>query len=199
MRISWDDARDVLAERTRDLGVENRRRTVVAIDGPSGAGKSLLAFGLVDVLGDAYVLQTDTYHLPLGAAYRLRPNVGEVGAMIDWRRLEREVLVRGQSDSMLTFTWQNLFDPTEIVEHQVPGGHHLIVDGTFSCRSELRSYYDLAVLINADEEMSHSRRRDRDSGLGDRWAAYVETVWDHDERRHFDSLDPLRFDVIVSA
>ena len=188
-----------LVERVRSVRAQTGRRARLAIEGPSGSGKSTLAFAVASALGDAYVLQSDTYHVPLDAAYRLRAGVGVAGAMIDWRRMRREVLHAASADGELHWVWQNLFDDTVTVEHVVPPGHELIVDGTFCCRPELWDCYDVRVLVTCDRATFLERRRARDEDMPAAWRDYVSCIWDIDESGYVEGLDPQAFDVVVST
>lgn len=187
-----------VAEWYRQWAATSDRRPMIAIDGASGSGKSTLT-DLIEaaVPGSGRVL-TDSFHIPLAAAYRLRPGTGDIGAMIDQVRLAREVIAPLRAGGAATFTWTSLFDDTYSVDHSIDPPAAVVIEGTFCCRPELAARYDLRVLVIADVEVRRRRRQERDRELGGAWMDYVERVWVPDEDRHLAEASETVFDLVVS-
>lgn len=153
----------------------------IAIEGPSGAGKTSFAFRLAAHFQGAFVVQTDTFHLPLSAALRLRPRFGELGAMIDWRRYRETVLLRQSREQRVRLDWVHPVTGKLSAEHDIDPRSVLICDGTFSARQELRDQYDFLIFVDADTSVRRKRIADRDQAMGPEWHRYIIDVWNTDE------------------
>lgn len=188
-----------LAQQLEDLRGARGRSIAVAIDGMSGSGKTSLAFALEALISQSFVLQTDSYHVPLACAYRMRPRVGEVGAMIDWRRLRETALAPIRNNAPFDVVWINPFSERLEAVHHVAAETVVLCDGTFSARSELWDYYDFHILVRAPVERARRTREARDATYGPEWRSYIETVWAPDETSYLEGLDPARFYLVHDA
>lgn len=195
----YDFSVDDLASRLASLRDGLGRSVAVAIDGASGAGKSTLAFDLVSRLHSAFVLQSDSYHVPLACAYRMIPENGEIGAMIDWRRLRETALCNVKKNEAFRIEWINLFTERLEAVHEIPPNTIVLCDGTFSARDELWDYYDYRILVDCEAGEAKRRREHRDAGRGDAWRHYINAIWLPDEEAHLAKLQPARFDVVIDG
>lgn len=192
-----EEERIALADRIVGLQQVAGRSIAVAIDGPSGAGKSTVAFGLQSLVEASFVLQTDTFHVPLSCAYRMRPSTGERGAMIDWRRYRETALNPIRANEPFKVAWINPFSERLEAIHSVVPGTLVLCDGTFSARAELWEYYDYRILVRCDPQVAASRRIERDAQFGPDWREYVESIWMPDEEAYLAELDAARFDLVL--
>jgi uridine kinase len=148
---------------------------LLAIDGHSGAGKSSLAGALQGARPDAVVVHTDDFYRPLDPQYRASLDAaGGYAEYYDWQRLEAQVLrplSRGGPARYRKYDWgsNDLGEWGEIK----PSGL-VIVEGCYSARPELRSYYDAIVLVvtpPAERERRQRLRDDANNEWLDRWDA----------------------------
>ncbi len=151
--------------------------TVVAIDGPSGVGKSTLADALREARNDVSLVRGDDFYRPMdrGARAKLGPAEG-YEQYFDWRRLRSDVLVplsQGMVGRYRRYDWSN--DRLE-EWHQVDPGEFVIVEGVYSTRPELRSFYSLTVFLETprDERIRRILARDDDVAWVERWMAAEE-------------------------
>lgn len=173
---------------------------LVAIDGPGGAGKSTLADRIASALHAAAVpctvIQFDDFFLP--AARRLHSSSGgAVGDDFDWRRVETEVLNplrAGRPTRYRRYDW-NADALADTVE--VPAGGVVVVEGVYSCRSELAARYDLRIWVDCPRDVRLARGLARDGeGARERW----ERRWMPAEDRYALEQRPRdRADIIVNG
>lgn len=169
------------------------RSVFVAIDGRSGSGKTSLAFALARRLRSAFAVQLDSYHVPVEAAYRLTPRIGQAGAMFDWRRFKFTVLHQLENQRDASVYWTDLFSP-RTAHHRIESGWTVVADGTFSTRHDMRDWYDLRILVECSSSTARQRLAKRDAALPAQWQAYIRDVWQPDEDRHIESLRDTRHD-----
>lgn len=188
-----------IAQRLGALRGEHERSIAVAIDGASGSGKTWLAFSLQRLIPQSFVLQIDSFHVPLACAFRMRPRTGELGAMIDWRRFRETALLPIRKNSAFDVTWINPFSERLEAEHHVACDTVVLCDGTFAAREALWDLYDFRMLVKVEAEQARRARTLRDEARGPAWAAYVDAVWAPDEEAYLAGLDESQFDVVVNS
>jgi len=132
----------------------------------------------------------DDFYRP--SAERWPPRAGELGVSFDWRRLRDDVLVplsRDEAGRYRRYDW-----PSERLAEwrAVEVGGIVMVEGVYTLRSELRSFYDYAIWVECPvaERLARGLARDgeeaRDLWLGawmpeeDRYAE-AERPWEHSE------------------
>jgi uridine kinase len=139
---------------------------LVAIDGLGGAGKSTLADQLRQTLDRAAVVHVDDFYRPIAEAER-----GQLGAedgyrrYFDWERLRDDVLVPIGDGLPARYRRYDWATDALAESHQVAAGSVVIVEGVFSTRPELGSYYDATVFVDTPREERLVRMLDR--GYGD--------------------------------
>lgn len=160
-----------------------KQLVLVAIDGHSAAGKSTLARALQSqgenvriVYGDDFyrvMPETERFSLDAPAGYR---------RYYDWERLERQVLIpltNQQTAHYRAYDWGTgtLGESREVTPYGT-----ILVEGVFSARPELRSYYAAIFLLEARQEVREERqsqRADAPDAWLNRWEAaerhYLET------------------------
>lgn len=189
-----------IAREIEDVKERLDRSVFVAIDGRSGSGKTSLAFALARRLRSAFAVQLDTYHVPVEAAYRLAPRLGQAGAMFDWRRFQFTVLHQLENQRDAAIYWTDLFS-SRTAHHRIESGWTVIADGTFSTRHDMRDWYDLKILVECSSRAARERLEKRDTALPAQWQTYIRDVWQPDEDRHIESLSDTRhhYDHIVNG
>jgi len=147
---------------------------LVAIDGPGCAGKSTLALELVEELGGSVVQGDDFYRV-------MDPNVrasldAEAGyeKYFDWERLRKEVLEplsKGRAATYQIYDWKyNCLGGVKSIE---PDGL-VIVEGVYSFRPELRSFYQKSILVATSLSVRSERATERGQNSKEwinRWVA----------------------------
>ena len=151
-----------------------RATVLVAIDGPGGAGKTTLAARLASALEAAglthHVIHFDDFYLPSTQRPRGTATEQPIGGDFDWLRLRDDVLAplrRGQAARYARYDWaQDAL--AEVIE--VTCGCILIVDGVYSSRRELASFYDLRVWVECPRALRLARGLERDGATArDQW------------------------------
>jgi uridine kinase len=187
----------VIPELAREL---DRRRhpegvLLVGIDGRGGAGKSTVARALAAALDDAAVVEFDDFYRP--SATRLPPGDPDIGGNFEWRRLRDQVLAplaRGEEARYQRYDWGS----DSMAEwHAVPARGIVVIDGNYSTREELRSFYGFRIWVEAPRELRLARGLAR-GGLDtrDRWLG----EWMPEEERYLETQEPQRFaDLVIDA
>ena len=168
--------------------------SLVAIDGWGGAGKSTLADAVAELLRHATIIRMDDFYRPMTEHLRRALGAREgYERYFDWQRLERDVLSplrSGVPARYRRYDWGSL----KLEEwHEVSSKGTVIVEGVYSARPELKSYYYLIVLVetSADESLRRQRLRAADP---DDWIAR----WRRAETWYKDTVRPERYaDIIV--
>lgn len=143
---------------------EGLSRVSIAIDGLSGAGKSHFARELAERLGDAAVIETDFFYLPL--AERTAERMAQLGYCMDYERFTREVarpVLRGESP--ITY---GVFDcrAQSIARSETVGdARYLIIEGCYAMHPEIPDFYDFRITLRADEQTRLDRIRRRDGEM----------------------------------
>jgi uridine kinase len=168
----------------------------IAIDGHSAAGKSTLARHVAGSLSDAVVVYTDDFYRPMNEEKRFKLNAQEsYEYYYDWQRLKQEVLQPLSASNVAEFRvydWQNnqlagwkRIEPTEFI----------IVEGCYSARPELESFFNIVVLV---ETLPEERQR-RQAKRNDATQAWLDR-WDRAERFYIETTKlQSRADVVVSG
>jgi uridine kinase len=175
------------------IGRVSASMILVAIDGHSAAGKSTLARMLQTKHLDAAVVQTDDFYRPLDPSYRATLDAAAGCAeYYDWQRLEAQVLRplrSGTKARYQKYEWgtNELGDWTTID----PSGL-VIVEGCYSARPELKSYYD-AIAFVAASQVERKRRQHLRNDASDAWLGR----WEAAERYYLDRFDPESYADLV--
>ena len=189
---------DVLAELKRRVGAidAGRRTLLVGIDGQGGSGKSTLAKDLASLLPDATVVEFDDFYRP--ARERQRKTRGdEIGGDFDWRRLRDQVLeplAAGKTARYQRYDWGD----DQLAEwHAISPGGVVLVEGNYTTRPELRTYYDLTIWVDAPADVRLGRGVDRD---GEHARAKWLNEWMPEEARSIAAWQPAdQVDIVVKG
>lgn len=179
-----------LAARIRDIRSDGV--VLVGIDAPGSSGKSTFAGRLADALGDAQVVCMDDLQGGAGDATSTDPNGW------GWGRLETDVIqpvLRGERIEYLVYDWdtRSIGSKVRVVE---PSGV-LILEGLYTTRPELRSYYDFRIWIDCPFDIKRARALSRHARS--RTVAEIDS-WIVAERAYVDEHRPQAFaDLIVSG
>lgn len=163
---------------------ENDSPFLIAIDGHSAAGKSTLARKLAGELGQTAVVFTDDFYRPINAEKRFRLTAQEGYVLYyDWQRLRSEVLqplIASQAAKFGVYDWEN----NEVNgRKRVEPTRFVIVEGCYSARPKLSSYFDFVILVETspqERQRRQAERNDASQAWLDRWDAaerfYIETT-----------------------
>jgi uridine kinase len=172
------------------------KSALLAIDGHSGAGKSSLAGALRGARPDAIVVHTDDFYRPLDPDYRASLDAeGGYAEYYDWQRLEAQVLrplSLGRPGRYQKYDWGS----NELGEwEEIKPSGLIVVEGCYSARPELRSYYHAIVLVVTPPAERERRQRIRDDA-NDEWL----DRWDAAERFYMERSGLGNYaDLVVSG
>ena len=167
------------ASRGRDL-------FILAIDGRCASGKTSLAKELSERL-DCNVIHADDFYLQ--AFQRTKERYSEPGGNLDRERLAREILLplkEGKSPLYRPFLCHSMSFGEEI---RLPEKAIYIIEGSYSCHPELRTFYDMTVFVTADPETQKQRIRSRN---GEERLADFIGKWIPLEERYFQAFDVMQ-------
>jgi uridine kinase len=180
--------------------LKRKNPVLVALDGRSGTGKSTIAQVIASRVEGIIVLGDDFYSGGNDDAWSGFSAKEKVDKVIDWQRMRAQVLEpllakKPASWHPLDFKpeigWIGWKDETVKLE-PVPV---ILVDGVYSARPELSDLVDLAVLVEADDEVRRKRLVIREGqSFMDRW----HKLWDSAEDYYFTHICPRSsFDIVV--
>jgi uridine kinase len=154
--------------------LSQRSLALVAIDGLGGSGKSTLARRIQAELAASTIVEVDDFYRPMLETERqaLSPREG-FSSMFDWQRLRDEVLAplrAGRAAHYHPYDWQRGMLASREVEVRPRG--LVIVEGVYTLRPELRSFWDLTVYLDVSREARLARllaRNENARAQIDRW------------------------------
>ena len=157
--------------------------TAVGIAGPSGSGKTRVALELARTLPDTIVIGADSYYLDrvgLAAEELAAVNFDDPSAL-DWdlMALHVERLKAGKRVGVprYDFATHSRLAAAEWVEPR----RTLVLEGLFALwEPRIRSLLDLAVYIDAPQELCLARRIARDTDMRGRSEDSVREQWQRD-------------------
>jgi uridine kinase len=142
---------------------------LIGIDGPGGSGKSTLARELAARI-DASTVQGDDFYRPR----RDRRAASGTGETFDWRRVQKEVLEplkSGRPAHYQRYDWGR--DALAEWREVAPG--RVIVEGICILRTELRSYFDYSIWVEAPSHQRLQRGLARDGAEAhQQWNEWME-------------------------
>lgn len=161
---------------------ENQKLVLVAIDGRCGSGKSTLAAALAERMPVNVFHMDDFYLRP---EQRTEERFREPGGNVDYERFEQEVMMplqKGTAFSYRPFDCRTftLAEPIEVVPSVIN-----IIEGSYSCRPTLYSFYDLRIFLTVDQEEQLRRIRKRN---GEEKAQMFQKRWIPLEEQYFTQI-----------
>lgn len=145
--------------------LELKNRVIVAIDGPCASGKTTYADKLAKEF-NGIVFHMDDYFLP--KELKTKERFSEIGGNVHHERLEEEILKHIEED---TVTYQKYNCRIESFEETLTVllPKVIIVEGSYSLRSNLRPYYDIKILLEIDSQEQLLRLEKRNKQLLERF------------------------------
>lgn len=165
---------------------------IIAIDGRCASGKTTLADMLCSEL-DCNVIHTDDFYLQ--PFQRTRERYAEPGGNLDRERLLKEVLLplsEGKRPLYQPFDCSRMCfsNAIRLTEKDI-----YIIEGSYSCHPELRSFYNLTVFVTTDTETQKQRIRERNGE--DRLSDFLN-MWIPLEERYFEAFEiESKADIVV--
>ena len=158
---------------------ERKDLVLAAIDGRCGSGKSTLAAALAERMSVNVFHMDDFYLRP---EQRTEERFREPGGNVDYERFEQEVMMplrKGTAFSYRPFDCRSftLADPIEVTPSVIN-----IIEGSYSCRPTLYSFYDLRIFLTVDPEEQIRRIRKRN---GEEKAQMFQKRWIPLEEQYF--------------
>lgn len=180
--------------------LKRKNPVLVVLDGRSGTGKSTIAQAIASRVKGIIVVSDDFYSGGNDDAWSGFSAKEKVDKGIDWQRMRAQVLEpllakKSASWHPLDFTpeigWIGWKDETIKLEPAPV----ILVDGVYSARPDLSDLVDLAVLVEADDEVRRKRLLIREGqGFMDRW----HKLWDSAEDYYFTHICPRSsFDIVI--
>ncbi len=185
---SFDEAVSLV----RKLG-QGGQPVTIAVDGHSAAGKSTFARNLQTTLSNVQLVYGDDFYRVIPETERFNLNASEgYRRYYDWERLERQVLsplAARQEARYGVYNWATgALGDTKASQ---PRGI-IVVEGIFSARPELRSYYSAIFLVSTRAEIRARRQQQR----GDASAAWLGR-WDAAEKFYLETHKPHTYADLV--
>jgi uridine kinase len=139
-----------------------QRTLIVGIDGCGGSGKSTFARALQNACSGVVTVHMDDFYFP-SSQRQTEWSVNEpIGANFDWRRLQREVLLPLAGDTPAKY--QRYDWPRDSLAEWIgiEIGGIAVIEGVYSTRAELRSFYDYRIFVDCPRELRIARGVERD-------------------------------------
>lgn len=131
-----------------DKLIKDGKTLIIGIDGPCGSGKSTLAESLAKEY-NCNIVHLDDFFLPF--SLRTEERQKEIGGNLHYERLKEEVFHKLQQDvieyNVFSCKVMDLLGTKTINTKPI-----LIVEGSYSFRDDLISYYDFKIFCDIDKE-----------------------------------------------
>jgi uridine kinase len=173
-----------------------QKTLIVGIDGGGAAGKSTLA-GKLQLLGNhVTVVHMDDFYRP-SAERTLIDQAIEIGGNWDWKRVQTQILEPLKMNKPAKYQIYDWDTDTMAEWCTVPVGGMVIIEGCYSIRKELSSFYDIRIWVDSPRSFRLERGVQRDGGGNrDIW----ENVWLPAEDTYFEVQNPTeRADIIIDG
>lgn len=188
MKINYKDFALFLENKSDKNGM-----VIIAIDGPGGSGKSFFTNHLSDYLSYCQVIHFDDFYYERNSRQHTRT---EIGSNFDWHRLEKEVLEPLKEGNIAYYQKYDWIKDKAYGKYQVKPEGIILIEGIYSFRKEIRTYYDLSIWIEVDYRLRLDRGINRDGeGMRGKWIdewmpkenEYLESEF-HNPRGHADII-----------
>ena len=180
--------------------LKSKTPVLIALDGRSGTGKSTLAQAIAGRIESVIVVGDDFYSGGNDDAWSGFSPKEKVDKGIDWQRMRTQVLEPLLAEK--SASWHPLdFLPEigwigwkdEVVS--LEPAPVILLDGVYSTRPELSDLVDLAILVEADDQIRRKRLVVRE---GQAFMTRWHKLWDSAEDYYFTQIcPPSSFDMIV--
>ncbi|MEH7414989.1 AAA family ATPase [Neobacillus drentensis] len=135
---------------------------LIAIDGCGGSGKSTLAKCISEKWPSVTIVHMDDFYFPQNQINQSPPSQKPIGADVDWHRILKQVIEPISQEKPARYQRYD-WKKDQLVEwHDVPIGNIVIIEGVYSSRNELASYYDFTVWVDCPREIRLARGLERD-------------------------------------
>ncbi|MEY2429101.1 MAG: hypothetical protein QOJ40_1986 [Verrucomicrobiota bacterium] len=195
----------IIIQKIEHLRTKVRRPIVVALDGGSGAGKTTIAERLMRLTEVALVRLDDFYQTVIPESeWPHKTPEQRLNGVFDWSRVRSEALEPLRAgrpgrwhafDFMRGLGGAGTYSLKEAVT-QVAPAPTILIEGAYSASPPLRDLIDVAVLIDLQSKLRHSRVAAR--GDNAEFLANWHEIWDEVETYYFERVRPPgSFDLVV--
>ncbi len=136
----------------------NHKPVIIAVEGFGGSGKSTFSRKLKEVLGDAYVIETDDFFINDKPSDADKTN-------FDRKRLEEQVLRPLRNGRLAAYQRLEYITNTLTEPVKVPNVSYLIIEGVSSFHPSILEYMDYKIWIEAPRDVAEERMRKRDKDV----------------------------------
>ena len=170
------------------LAPRKAKTLLLGIDGCGGSGKTTFAANLQALNPEITVVHMDDFFRP--TSQRLPRNLAaqQVGSDFDWVRLRSQVLEPLQNNISGYYQRYEWKIDSMVEWHTVPIGGIVIVEGVYSIRKELASFYDFKIWFDCPRDVRLTRALERD---GETARAIWENDWMPAEDHYLEAHKPL--------
>lgn len=139
--------------------LKEKQILLIAIDGPGGSGKSFFTDNLSKYLSNCQIIHFDDFYYERNSNHH---NQSKIGSSFDWNRLENEILIPLNEGSIAYYQKYDWIKDKVYGKYEVKAEGIILIEGIYSCRKEIRHYYDLSIWIEVDYNIRLKRGVERD-------------------------------------
>lgn len=187
--MTYFEQREELINKIRAIHTEKGYASC-GIDGRCTSGKSTMGSYVAEQLNAVLIHMDDFFLRP---EQRTPERYATPGANVDYERFIEEVLTplqKGEAFSFRPFDCEtmSLMDPVS-----VPASSIVIIEGSYSMRPDLRSFYDLKVFLDVDPDKQIERVKKRNpdhvEDFKQKWIPFEEKYFNaYDVRNQVDMI-----------
>lgn len=170
---------------------------LVGIDGCGASGKSTFAATLQALNPKITVVHMDDFYLPSAQRQPGSITNQQVGSDFDWTRLSRQVLEPLRNDNLGQYQRYDWNTDSLSEWHNVPVGDTVIVEGNYTTRKELATFYDVRIWVECPRDLRLRRGLERD---GEKARPVWENYWMPVEDLYVKTHKPFEYaDLIIDG
>jgi uridine kinase len=173
-----------------------QKTLILGIDGGGAAGKSTLAEKMQILGKNVTVVHMDDFYRPFAERKWIEQQT-EIGGNWDWKRVQTQIIEPLKMDKPGKYQIYDWDTDTMAEWYTVPVGGMVIIEGCYSIRKELSSFYDIRIWVDSPRSFRLERGVQRDGGGNrDTW----ENVWLPAEDTYFEVQKPTDWaDIIIDG
>ncbi len=143
----------IAEEKIKRLMIDSDR-VIIAIDGMSGSGKTTFANALAEDLSATLIHMDDFFLRP---EQRTDERLNTIGGNVDVERLLDEVIIPIYNSNSFTYKPFNCHKMDFSESQTIKPENIVIIEGSYSCHSEIFDFFDLHIFLYTDTVNQISR------------------------------------------